>query len=303
LKVFYDVTNAISGSLFVTSSKYFHEYCLILKTLKGWLESNDESLRRMAVKMKEKHDKYWGDIENFNIMIFIAVVLDPRYKLKFVDWSFRKFHDFTIAESMSWKVKTGFYKMYDYYKVCLGSNLRRGSSESSQTKSKTEDAKDEGDRDVIAMEFDQDMAEESNLENKTEVEQYLFEPRKKLNSQFDILNWWKVNSTKFPILALMARDVLAIPISTVASESAFSTGGRVIDTYRSSLTPNTVEALICAQNWFRSKPLNMEVEELAEDIGKLQLGNLLIIIFCFSVIVFNNNYSIQFNKHYIFNNF
>ncbi|GAU34710.1 hypothetical protein TSUD_29520 [Trifolium subterraneum] len=41
---------------------------------------------------------------------------------------------------------------------------------------------------------------------------------------FDLLNWWKVNSTKYPILGQMARDILAIPLSTVASESAFSTG-------------------------------------------------------------------------------
>ncbi|XP_027364699.1 zinc finger BED domain-containing protein RICESLEEPER 2-like [Abrus precatorius] len=65
---------------------------------------------------------------------------------------------------------------------------------------------------------------------------------------FDILNWWKLNSSRFPILASIAREVLAIPVSTVASESAFSTGGRVLDSYRTSLTPKMVEALICTQD-------------------------------------------------------
>ncbi|CAN1272645.1 Putative AC transposase [Linum perenne] len=50
----------------------------------------------------------------------------------------------------------------------------------------------------------------------------------------------------------MARDVLAVPISFVASESAFSTGGRVLSNFRSSLTPTIVEALICAEDWLRS---------------------------------------------------
>nr|GMD98950.1 zinc finger BED domain-containing protein RICESLEEPER 2-like [Ipomoea batatas] len=47
----------------------------------------------------------------------------------------------------------------------------------------------------------------------------------------------------------MAKDILAIPISSVASESVFSTGGRLVSPIRSRLHPNTLEALMCAQNW------------------------------------------------------
>jgi hypothetical protein len=39
---------------------------------------------------------------------------------------------------------------------------------------------------------------------------------------FDILTWWKVNVPKYHTLIEIARDVLAISISTVAFESAFS---------------------------------------------------------------------------------
>ncbi|WVZ86453.1 hypothetical protein U9M48_033226 [Paspalum notatum var. saurae] len=61
-----------------------------------------------------------------------------------------------------------------------------------------------------------------------------------------------MHSASYPILARIARDVLAVPASTVASESAFSTGERIISDYRSRLKSKTVEALICLQDWIRS---------------------------------------------------
>ncbi|KZV51835.1 zinc finger BED domain-containing protein RICESLEEPER 2-like [Dorcoceras hygrometricum] len=65
---------------------------------------------------------------------------------------------------------------------------------------------------------------------------------------FDIFGWWKQNCHRFLILAQIARDVLVIPICTVAFESVFSTGGRVLNCLRSSLTPMVVESLICTQD-------------------------------------------------------
>ncbi|KAK8924203.1 hypothetical protein KSP39_PZI019378 [Platanthera zijinensis] len=92
----------------------------------------------------------------------------------------------------------------------------------------------------------------------------------KMQLNFDILNWWKVNSTRFPILSEIARDVLAIPISTVASESAFSTGGRILDPFRSSLAPKTVEALVCCRDWLRCKTSLNEIEEMMIDTEKYE---------------------------------
>ncbi|KAK2388993.1 zinc finger BED domain-containing protein DAYSLEEPER [Trifolium repens] len=116
-----------------------------------------------------------------------------------------------------------------------------------------------------------DMDLNDNMQ-KNEVDLYLMENLEKKSPGFDLLNWWKVNSTKYPILGQMARDILAIPLSTIASESAFSTGGKVLNNYRSSLTSKTVEALICTQNWCKSSPVAAEdIEELLEELENLEL--------------------------------
>ncbi|KAH9762677.1 BED-type domain-containing protein [Citrus sinensis] len=71
----------------------------------------------------------------------------------------------------------------------------------------------------------------------------------KRTPDFDVLQWWKMNKGKYPILAEMAKDLLAIPVTTVASESAFSTGGRTLSPHRSRLHPDTLEAIMCSQHW------------------------------------------------------
>jgi hypothetical protein len=48
------------------------------------------------------------------------------------------------------------------------------------------------------------------------------------DENFKILSWWEIISNKYFVLSAMARDVLAIPLSTVSSESAFSLGGRIL---------------------------------------------------------------------------
>lgn len=84
---------------------------------------------------------------------------------------------------------------------------------------------------------------------KNELERYMEDRPKFDYPGFDILNWWRIMTTRYHAFSRVARDILAIPVSTVSFDSVSSTGGCVLDPYHSLLSPNTAEALICPQNW------------------------------------------------------
>ena len=80
------------------------------------------------------------------------------------------------------------------------------------------------------------------------------------------------------MLSKMAGDVLAIPIFTVASKSAFSIGGRILDPFQSSLSPLMIQNLVYAQNQLQAHvPISFckskdEIEALEDEFH--DLGNM-----------------------------
>ena len=50
----------------------------------------------------------------------------------------------------------------------------------------------------------------------------------------------------------MDWDLLAVLVSTIASESAFNIGWHILDPFQSSLSPNMVQALVCTRNWLQA---------------------------------------------------
>ena len=104
--------------------------------------------------------------------------------------------------------------------------------------------------------------EEDNTCNKTELDYYLEEkiyPSKPNEEEsFDVLDYWRTHAAKFSVLSMMARDILAILVSSIASESAFSTGAHILNKFHNSLLPSTIEALICAQDWIKDAPKEID---------------------------------------------
>jgi hypothetical protein len=69
---------------------YFQEICGIQAHLQAFSESGDYVLSAMTEKIKTKYNKYWGDLDRVNLMLFVVVVLDPRTKLDSLDYWFKE---------------------------------------------------------------------------------------------------------------------------------------------------------------------------------------------------------------------
>jgi hypothetical protein len=76
-----------------------------------------------------------------------------------------------------------------------------------------------------------------------------------------ILQWWKLNKARFPVLSELARSYLAIPGSATESERLFSASGNMVTKKRSSLKQETVRRAQCLRSWW----LNRDLLELMDD--------------------------------------
>lgn len=300
LKIFYEATLKFSASLFVTANSYFHEICTVRGRILKLCASDQSILKDMASKMKTKFDKYWGCVEKQNVLLYVAVILDPRYKMKFVILCLKKLYSLKEVDTITASVNCCLLKLFSYYADEF--KLRNpevgvtqsGSSIPEKCSTLNNFMVEDDDDDSFNMfesEFEKECEKDGAFDTSNELDRYLEERNdgERKNKDFDILEWWKISSSKYPILAMMARDVLAIQVSTVASESAFSTGGRVLDSFRSSLNPSMVQALICCQNWLRTSTLALDMGSLLEDIDAYEYADSGILIDFFIIFIFLYN--------------
>ena len=273
-------------SKYVTANLFFSELVTMQASINKMCSSTDEKKKRMAMSMKQKYDKYWDNIDNMNFLLYVAVVLDPRNKIFYLEYCLELIHgkNYPKTKFVLHCVNKTLEQLFEHFK---NNKEKERCDQASDASSATPSYFDTG----LDMEddFAKFMEQRGQGANKTELEVYLSDGMGKMVENFNILGWWRLNSIKFPILSEVAKLVLAMPISTVASESAFSTGGRVIDATRSSLTNVTTEALICTQDWIQNTPVDIQfkqitaaiLEEQRERLAKIELGTYFFIILSF----------------------
>ncbi|EOY09496.1 Ac-like transposase THELMA13 [Theobroma cacao] len=216
LSVFYEITCVFSGTKYPTADLHFPSIFMARMILEEHMSGDDVYLKNMATQMFVKFKKYWSQ---FSLILTIAVIFDPRYKIQFMEWSYTKLYGSNSAEFK--KVKDHLFALYDEYAVKV-SNTPSSLNDTSFDGKKVQKGKNK-----FLKEFDNFQREFGTTKNKSQLEQYLDEQRIETTIELDILQFWKKNQFRYPEVSAMARDILAIPVSTVASESAFSVGAYV----------------------------------------------------------------------------
>lgn len=93
----------------------------------------------------------------------------------------------------------------------------------------------------------EDSSEQDTSQNmpdlEREIKNFLILPPASVEEARNALEWWKMYSKSFPLLAALAKSVLSIPAASTTSERVFSASGGIISDKRHNLTPDNTKKL------------------------------------------------------------
>jgi hypothetical protein len=219
--------NCFFGTDYVTTNIYFATITEVRKEIREWSTCGNPLVKAMLANMVAKFDKYWTDIQGF---MGITTLLDPRFKTTVLLICFENLLGTTDTECEDRVIEAKNLLtdlMLEYHREDdVGNNVLAV-------------APTTGHNDDFLSSISARVASRrpATMGFKTELDRYLDEELLDMHTKnFKVLDWWKVAGTWFPTLRKIARDIFAIPVTTVASKLDFSTGGRVLCEHRSRLT-------------------------------------------------------------------
>ncbi|KAH1082584.1 hypothetical protein J1N35_022345 [Gossypium stocksii] len=267
LKVFYDVTCIFSSSNYPTANLYFRGVWKVHKLLLDTVKGPHSFLTPMVKQMQDKFNKYWAE---YSLILSCAAILDPHYKLNYMQYCFTTIYGIHASDFVETILSNLRLLLDEYAKKSKSTSSSLAENSNVSDKDPVDSSLHQHSVD-FGGDFDESddykryLNESSTKSEKSQLNIYLEEPELEWNSQIDVLDYWSKSSVRYNELSLVARDLLAIPISTVASESAFSMGKKVITPLRSSLKPKMVQAVVCLDDWMRAKGFSIEVGDKNDD--------------------------------------
>ncbi|KAM9931831.1 hypothetical protein OXX80_008521 [Metschnikowia pulcherrima] len=187
----------------------------------------------------------YGESISENKMLYLAIVLDPRYKLAIFDY-IRGLKNKIDA------IKDSFYEMYDVYER----KMVKVSDSMVPIVSGPASPPD----DVFSF-----IGRHEKKDQGHEIERYLREPREPGDQ--DIIAFYKSRRTTFPVISSMARDVFAACATTAPSTSLFSSIGDIVTQKRNRLSPGTIKLIA----FLKSRSI-INSEDCSDDVLDFEEG-------------------------------
>ncbi|GJX23453.1 zinc finger BED domain-containing protein RICESLEEPER 2-like protein [Tanacetum coccineum] len=219
--------------------------------------------------MKKKLRKYF---ENMPPIITCSAALNPCFNVSGVDYLIEnisrdlEFQDdgFT-TRSLDW-FHESFQGLYNMYYTKYGTNHTQSTSGGGSSSGVSRDPYA---RLLHGLKGHTKKKARNDPTMSSEYEQYLKADfvshlHPKDFATFDVLGFWKAKENQFPVLSRMAMDILSVQASSVASESAFSTSGRLLTIRRTRLTPESLEMCMCLKD-------HLDAQERKQDTSPLEL--------------------------------
>ncbi|XP_050290006.1 zinc finger BED domain-containing protein RICESLEEPER 2-like [Quercus robur] len=193
LRLFYNVTKKFSDSLYVTSNAFFDEIFVIQESISHLVKSQNTLLKNTTTNMQTKFEKYWREGDKINPLLYVAVVLDPRKKLRFLKFSFSEIYGNEVGSVMVDKVKAFLMKLYTFFCSVNSPNVEEPSG-GERTPMVVGDASDP--YVMVHSRYELFLEVEQSIGCSNEVDKYLAENYDgRRDGNFEVLEWWKDNSS------------------------------------------------------------------------------------------------------------
>ncbi|GAU49294.1 hypothetical protein TSUD_89190 [Trifolium subterraneum] len=244
LKLFYEATLVFSSSQEVSIHSAFHQIADIHCELQEACLDLNSVFASVCKEMVEKYNKYWGNVTNMNKLLYLGVILDPRFKMRIIEWKFKDMYEgrAQFGTDLLASIEVALTNLYNWYKQEYDKKFPKASPMVIDPVVDTTVRTGRYSRKAKEKAFDEHLEDENAVIQNNELQVHI------------------------PCLIYYGQRHSCYTVSTVASESAFSTRGRVIETFRSSLKPAMTEALICAQQWLKPTMTSFKDLNLVEEV-------------------------------------
>ncbi|KAK0599462.1 hypothetical protein LWI29_005481 [Acer saccharum] len=170
-----------------TANMYFPMLCRMYKKSRVWVTLHAFISGERYIRFVTDAEKCW---EQSNLILAVAAVLDPRFKMDIVKHWYKKIYgdecETQLATFMNYLISV-------HNEYAMGTNNFRSS---------------------ILYDISGNSSHDQDSGRSFNFELHLYLQDFPLIKDFDILKWWRLHSRNFPTLAKMACDFLSIKITT-----------------------------------------------------------------------------------------